>query len=75
MIRERRKLGVAGSHDLLSRFMASSGDARHDVDDKYLRDIVVSFLLARRSTRRSSASPTRWRPPWPATTTRRSPPP
>ncbi|XP_062183390.1 cytochrome P450 94C1-like [Phragmites australis] len=49
MIRERRKLGVANSHDLLSRFMASVGDA-HAVDDKYLRDIVVSFLLAGRDT-------------------------
>ncbi|PAN15882.2 hypothetical protein PAHAL_3G027900 [Panicum hallii] len=49
MIRERRKLGVANSHDLLSRFMASAGDA-HAVDDKYLRDIVVSFLLAGRDT-------------------------
>ncbi|KAF8707080.1 hypothetical protein HU200_030310 [Digitaria exilis] len=48
MIRERRKLGVANSHDLLSRFMASAGDV--DVDDKYLRDIVVSFLLAGRDT-------------------------
>ncbi|CAD6254791.1 unnamed protein product [Miscanthus lutarioriparius] len=50
MIRERRKLGVAGSHDLLSRFMASAGDDAHEVDDKYLRDIVVSFLLAGRDT-------------------------
>ncbi|XP_066340916.1 cytochrome P450 94C1-like [Miscanthus floridulus] len=50
MIRERRKLGVAGSHDLLSRFMASAGDDAHEVDDKYLRDIVVSFLLAWRDT-------------------------
>ncbi|KAK8447250.1 hypothetical protein SEVIR_8G032700v4 [Setaria viridis] len=49
MIRERRKLGFANSHDLLSRFMASAGDA-HAVDDKYLRDIVVSFLLAGRDT-------------------------
>jgi 12-hydroxyjasmonoyl-L-amino acid 12-hydroxylase / fatty acid hydroxylase len=49
MIRQRRRLGVAGSHDLLSRFMmaASSGG---DDDDKYLRDIVVSFLLAGRDT-------------------------
>ncbi|KAL6595581.1 hypothetical protein ACP70R_047921 [Stipagrostis hirtigluma subsp. patula] len=47
MIRERRKLGVADSHDLLSRFMASAGDV---ADDKYLRDIVVSFLLAGRDT-------------------------
>ncbi|CAL4896889.1 unnamed protein product [Urochloa decumbens] len=48
MIRERRKLGVANSHDLLSRFMASAGEDA--VDDKYLRDIVVSFLLAGRDT-------------------------
>ncbi|NP_001306672.1 cytochrome P450 94C1-like [Zea mays] len=48
VIRERRKLGVAGSHDLLSRFMASAGAG--DGDDKYLRDIVVSFLLAGRDT-------------------------
>ncbi|KAL6641887.1 hypothetical protein ACP70R_020068 [Stipagrostis hirtigluma subsp. patula] len=49
VIRERRKLGVANSHDLLSRFMASAGDA-HAADDKFLRDIVVSFLLAGRDT-------------------------
>ncbi|PWZ34452.1 Cytochrome P450 94C1 [Zea mays] len=52
VIRERRKLGVASSHDLLSRFMVASagGDAHPGVDDKYLRDIVVSFLLAGRDT-------------------------
>ncbi|KAJ1274279.1 hypothetical protein BS78_05G050500 [Paspalum vaginatum] len=51
MIRERRKLGVAGSHDLLSRFMASSAENNAaDDDDTYLRDIVVSFLLAGRDT-------------------------
>ncbi|KAL5204169.1 hypothetical protein ABZP36_009040 [Zizania latifolia] len=49
MIRERQKLGVGSSHDLLSRFMASTGD-EHAVDDKFLRDIVVSFLLAGRDT-------------------------
>ncbi|KQJ89598.1 cytochrome P450 94C1 [Brachypodium distachyon] len=49
MIRQRRKLGFDNSHDLLSRFMAASaGDDEHD--DKYLRDIVVSFLLAGRDT-------------------------
>ncbi|GJN06986.1 hypothetical protein PR202_ga24770 [Eleusine coracana subsp. coracana] len=49
MIRQRRKLGVANdSHDLLSRFMSSSSSDTHD--DKYLRDIVVSFLLAGRDT-------------------------
>ncbi|CAD6254806.1 unnamed protein product [Miscanthus lutarioriparius] len=30
--------------------MASAGDDAHEVDDKYLRDIVVSFLLAGRDT-------------------------
>ncbi|TVU50877.1 hypothetical protein EJB05_02271, partial [Eragrostis curvula] len=51
MIRERRKLGVAGSHDLLSRFMAANSAGDDDaVDDKFLRDIVVSFLLAGRDT-------------------------
>ncbi|KAJ1264743.1 hypothetical protein BS78_08G024700 [Paspalum vaginatum] len=49
MIRERRRLGVADSHDLLSRFMMAS-DGELAVDDKYLRDIVVSFLLAGRDT-------------------------
>jgi 12-hydroxyjasmonoyl-L-amino acid 12-hydroxylase / fatty acid hydroxylase len=48
VIRERRKLGVAASgHDLLSRFMATAGAADND---RYLRDIVVSFLLAGRDT-------------------------
>ncbi|KAL0910440.1 hypothetical protein M5K25_021424 [Dendrobium thyrsiflorum] len=44
VIRQRRKLGFASNHDLLSRFMASVDD------DKYLRDIVISFLLAGRDT-------------------------
>ncbi|XP_006662735.2 cytochrome P450 94C1 [Oryza brachyantha] len=50
MIRERQKLGVGSSHDLLSRFMASTGVDPHAADDKFLRDIVVSFLLAGRDT-------------------------
>ncbi|VAI15530.1 unnamed protein product [Triticum turgidum subsp. durum] len=49
MILQRRKLGFENSHDLLSRFMASDGDVQA-MDDKYLRDIVVSFLLAGRDT-------------------------
>uniref|UniRef100_A0A0D9XP45 Cytochrome P450 n=1 Tax=Leersia perrieri TaxID=77586 RepID=A0A0D9XP45_9ORYZ len=49
MIRERQKLGVGNSLDLLSRFMASTGAGGED-DDKFLRDIVVSFLLAGRDT-------------------------
>ncbi|KAG2627182.1 cytochrome P450 94C1-like [Panicum virgatum] len=45
VIRQRRKLAVAASgDDLLSRFMGSIND------DKYLRDIVVSFMLAGRDT-------------------------
>ncbi|KAM0903972.1 hypothetical protein ACQ4PT_018317 [Festuca glaucescens] len=45
VIRQRRKLGSAISgDDLLSRFMGSIND------DKYLRDIVVSFMLAGRDT-------------------------
>lgn len=44
VIRQRRKMGFSGHHDLLSRFMAA-------VDDNmYLRDIVISFLLAGRDT-------------------------
>ncbi|WVZ68081.1 hypothetical protein U9M48_017071 [Paspalum notatum var. saurae] len=43
VIRQRRKLGGGGS-DLLSRFMGSIND------DRYLRDIVVSFMLAGRDT-------------------------
>ncbi|KAG6468819.1 cytochrome P450 94C1-like [Zingiber officinale] len=43
VIRQRRKLGYDGCHDLLSRFMSTAED-----DDEYLRDIVVSFLLAGR---------------------------
>lgn len=48
VIRQRRKLGFSSNHDLLSRFMASV------TDDKYLRDIVISFLLAGRDTVASS---------------------
>ncbi|KAI5019257.1 hypothetical protein ZWY2020_044145 [Hordeum vulgare] len=45
VIRQRRKLRSATSgDDLLSRFMGSIND------DKYLRDIIVSFMLAGRDT-------------------------
>ncbi|XP_010912256.1 cytochrome P450 94C1 [Elaeis guineensis] len=44
VIRQRRKLGFASNLDLLSRFMSSVDD------DRYLRDIVISFLLAGRDT-------------------------
>lgn len=50
MILQRRKLGFENSHDLLSRFMASADAGAGAMDDKYLRDIVVSFLLAGRDT-------------------------
>ncbi|KAE8673664.1 Cytochrome P450 94C1 [Hibiscus syriacus] len=44
MIKQRRVMGFSDKHDLLSRFMGTIDD------DKYLRDIVVSFLLAGRDT-------------------------
>ncbi|KAJ4758544.1 Cytochrome P450 [Rhynchospora pubera] len=44
VIRQRRKLGVSSSNDLLSRFMSSIEN------DRYLRDIIVSFMLAGRDT-------------------------
>lgn len=44
MIAHRRRIGFSDQRDLLSRFMASIDD------DNYLRDIVVSFLLAGRDT-------------------------
>ncbi|KAK1435085.1 hypothetical protein QVD17_00845 [Tagetes erecta] len=44
VIKTRRETGSGLNNDLLSRFMASIND------DDYLRDIVVSFLLAGRDT-------------------------
>ncbi|OMO89113.1 Cytochrome P450 [Corchorus olitorius] len=44
MIAERREKGFSENNDLLSRFMGTIND------DKYLRDIVISFLLAGRDT-------------------------
>ncbi|XVF19741.1 hypothetical protein REPUB_Repub11eG0137000 [Reevesia pubescens] len=44
MINQRRQNGFSDSNDLLSRFMGTIND------DKYLRDIVISFLLAGRDT-------------------------
>lgn len=44
MINQRREKGFSDSNDLLSRFMGTTND------DKYLRDIIVSFLLAGRDT-------------------------
>ncbi|KAE8037467.1 hypothetical protein FH972_010054 [Carpinus fangiana] len=44
MKNQRRIMGFSNQNDLLSRFMASIED------DEYLRDIVVSFVLAGRDT-------------------------
>lgn len=44
IIYQRRTMGFSDQKDLLSRFMASIDD------DDYLRDIVVSFMLAGRDT-------------------------
>ena len=49
VIRLRRKLRSAQQKDLLSRFMVMVKN-----DDKYLRDIIVSFLLAGRDTMASA---------------------
>nr|KAJ0201140.1 hypothetical protein LSAT_V11C600314130 [Lactuca sativa] len=44
VIKTRRETGFSSNNDLLSRFMGSISD------DDYLRDIVISFLLAGRDT-------------------------
>ncbi|KAG2670802.1 hypothetical protein I3760_14G104200 [Carya illinoinensis] len=44
MKNQRRQMGFSDQKDLLSRFMASVDD------DQYLRDIVISFVLAGRDT-------------------------
>lgn len=55
VIRQRNKLGSSSNHvDLLSRFMASTKDPN------YLRDIVISFLLAGRDTVASSLTGLFW---------------
>ncbi|KAG7572738.1 Cytochrome P450 [Arabidopsis suecica] len=46
LIKQRRLTGLMGKNDLISRFMAVVAED----DDEYLRDIVVSFLLAGRDT-------------------------
>ncbi|KAF6166033.1 hypothetical protein GIB67_012930 [Kingdonia uniflora] len=55
VIRQKRKMGFSNHQDLLSRFMGTV-----DYDDKYLRDIVVSFLLAGRDTVASSLTSFFW---------------
>ncbi|KAF8395373.1 hypothetical protein HHK36_019319 [Tetracentron sinense] len=44
LIRQRRKKGFAKRQDLLSRFMGTIND------ETYLRDIIISFLVAGRDT-------------------------
>lgn len=55
VIRQRRKLGFLNHEDLLSRFM--QGDT---VNETYLRDIVISFLLAGRDTVASASTSLFW---------------
>ncbi|KAI3696685.1 hypothetical protein L6452_29167 [Arctium lappa] len=55
VIRERNKLGSCSGHgDLLSRFMATTKDP------EYLRDIIVSFMLAGRDTVASALTGLFW---------------
>ncbi|XP_069145110.1 cytochrome P450 94C1-like [Solanum lycopersicum] len=55
VITQRRKLGFSNHKDLLSRFM--QGDI---VNETYLRDIVISFLLAGRDTVASASTSLFW---------------
>ncbi|XP_057505853.1 cytochrome P450 94C1-like [Actinidia eriantha] len=54
VIRQRRKMGFSSHKDLLSRFMGTIND------EKYLRDIVISFLLAGRDTVASALTSLFW---------------
>ncbi|XP_028106600.1 cytochrome P450 94C1-like [Camellia sinensis] len=54
VIKQRRKLGFSTHNDLLSRFMGTIDD------DQYLRDIVISFLLAGRDTVASALTTFFW---------------
>ncbi|KAE9585398.1 hypothetical protein Lal_00018257 [Lupinus albus] len=54
VIRQRRKMGFCDHKDLLSRFMNSVND------EAYLRDIVISFLLAGRDTVASALTSFFW---------------
>ncbi|KAF6152492.1 hypothetical protein GIB67_023186 [Kingdonia uniflora] len=55
VIKQKQKMGFSTHQDLLSRFMCTV-----DYDEKYLRDIVVSFLLAGRDTVASSLTSFFW---------------
>ena len=54
VIKQRRKMGFSNHKDLLSRFMSTVHD------DTYLRDIVISFLLAGRDTVASALTSFFW---------------
>ncbi|XVE99108.1 hypothetical protein REPUB_Repub03eG0168400 [Reevesia pubescens] len=54
VIMQKRKLGFSTQKDLLSRFMAYIND------DSYLRDIVISFILAGRDTMASALTTLFW---------------
>ncbi|KAJ1394492.1 Cytochrome P450, partial [Sesbania bispinosa] len=54
VIRQRRKMGFSNNKDLLSRFMSTIND------DTFLRDIVISFLLAGRDTVTSALTSFFW---------------
>ncbi|GMI80907.1 cytochrome P450, family 94, subfamily C, polypeptide 1 [Hibiscus trionum] len=54
VIRQRRKMGFSTGNDLLSRFMSTVND------ETYLRDIIISFLLAGRDTVASGLTSLFW---------------
>lgn len=54
VIRQKTKVGFSSHKDLLSRFMRTVND------DTYLRDIIISFLLAGRDTVASSLTSFFW---------------
>nr|QNS30017.1 cytochrome P450 [Nothapodytes nimmoniana] len=54
VIKERRKMGFSNQKDLLSRFMGTIND------EKYLRDIIISFVLAGRDTVASALTSLFW---------------
>ncbi|CAJ2672679.1 unnamed protein product [Trifolium pratense] len=55
VIKQKRKMGFCDHKDLLSRFMSTTIH-----DDMFLRDIVISFLLAGRDTVASSLTSFFW---------------
>ncbi|KAK4396494.1 cytochrome [Sesamum angolense] len=54
VIKQRRKFGFSDQNDLLSRFMSSISD------ETYLRDIIISFLLAGRDSMASALTSFFW---------------